>query len=132
MQKQHSPQAAKGHQGSSAFRKFGATVALRAGGTSNSVMSNMGSSSKGLFTPMSPQANDLKYQTMQFFNSPHKVNHNDLGGTMTLGTSLALQSPSPSFQRQRNKSVAYRAETAATVVETLASFNVQAKQTYLR
>ena len=88
--------------------------------------------SKGVRTPLSPASSDMKYQTMQFFNTSSGKNNNldvmlippqpAVAGTLIQATTAA-------FRAQRNKSVVNRADTAASVVETLASLNVQAKQT---
>ena len=95
----------------SAFRTFGATVAMRAGGTGNSsllMQSSQGSvsGSRGNCTPLlSLPGNDLKYQTMQFFNTPgNKVIQNDL----TMGSSLMPPQPSTFLHQPQPTGAAFR------------------------
>ena len=95
----------------SAFRTFGASVAMRAGGTGNSsllMQSSQGSvsGSRGNCTPLvSLPGNDLKYQTMQFFNTPgNKVIQNDL----TMGSSLMPPQPSTFLHQPQPTGAAFR------------------------
>ena len=73
-------------------------------------------------TPLAPAASDLKYQTMQFFNSPK-------GRTAGIPDVLANHKVASAFRPgQRTRSVVHNQPgTPNTVVETLASLNVQAK-----